>query len=176
MSIEVPVGGQWEVVEHHEWPHLTNGYTVDFSADGSKYRRLRFFLGFAAQTLNIHVDSTTRVTGGINYQQGSGSGNYEHPINITNQHYGLSQRGTGYLQGYIIPRRAGSFGWLMMFRGFSALSSDFTSVGSAQGTIAGRLFWEWITPNMTNWDMQMGFSSLQGEGGAYQLFVEGERR
>lgn len=176
MGVEVPVGGQWEVVAHHEYPYITNGYTINFQVNGTQYRRLRFFLGFAAQTLNLRVNGSTRVSGAINYQQLNGSGNYEHPLNITNQDFGMAQRGTGYLQGFIIPRRTTSHGWLMVFRGISALSSDYTSVGSAQGTIAGRLFWEWTTPNLVNWDMNMGFSSLAGEAGAYQLFVEGERR
>lgn len=176
MSIECVIGGQWEVIHHAYGDNVTNGYTSRFTADGDKFRRLRFFLGFAGQSLHLSASATSMFSGAINYQQRDGSGNYHHPHRVTNTYHGMAQRGTGWLKGHMIPRHDGSeSGWLMTFRGFSGLGSDWTSVETTRGIIAGRIYWWRNPPVVGNWDFEMGFSSLAGEAGAYQLIVEGER-
>lgn len=176
MGIETPVGGQWEVIRHATGDSLTGGYTGLWRANGDKYLRLRFFLGFAGLSLHLRAQSDVMLSGAISYQQGNGSGNYQHPHRVTNSQYGIAQRGTGYVMGTCIPRRDGSeSGWLMGFRGFSALSNNWNDVGNAQGTFSGRIYWWRNPPSLNDWSFEIGFDSLANEAGAYQLLVEGER-
>lgn len=178
MSVEVPCGGQWEVVKHAYNDNLNGGYTALWSADGNKYRRLRFFLGFSSQSLYLKALAASMFSGAINYQKAdtAGTGTYHHPNRVSNNTHLMFGRGTGYLQGWAMPRRdASESGWLLNFRGFWAAGTNWNDAAGEAWNFAGRVYFWRNPPVLNDWTFEVGFSSAANEAGAYQLLVEGQR-
>lgn len=176
MTVEVPVGGQWEIVDEVV-QSINAPYTLRFKADGSRYRTLRFLLGFAGHSLNLYPPAETLLSGSVSRtRNASNSGDYLHPHRANNQHVNVFLRGTGFLQGHLIPRRDGTeAGWLMYFRGFSAYSSNWNDASGEHWSAAARLYWWKTTASPTDWDFGVGFGSSTGDSGTFHLLLEGER-
>lgn len=177
MSIETPVGGQWELIRRQHNDSVSNGYTAQFQVDGGKYRMFRFQLGFVGQSLMLTKHTSSEMSGAINKVRHDGSGNYLHPHRPTG-HVDIFNRGTGWLKGFGIPRRTGENGWLMCFNGYSAYdaSGSWVAAGGDYFMCSGRIYWWRIPTSTTDWsNFQMGFGSYAGQDGAMSLVVEGLR-
>ena len=173
MSVELPIGGQWERLQQIAWDDtLSGGWTREFTADGSKFRMLRFDLGFVGQAVNINIHGTARMWGAINKNKHDGSGIYIHPQSVNNSRYSILGRGTGYLRGFMIPKRVSGpvasggslvrgFGWLMNFHGYSAEdgAGGWAAAGNDYWRIGGRIFIANNDPDEQSWNMQYGFST-----------------
>lgn len=175
MSVDVVQGGQWRPL-YFRSTDVSNGYTARFKADGRDYRMLRFNLMFVGQELALSVPNPTRMSGAVTQYFADGTANYNHPIDVGNTVYSLRDRGTGGMQGFLIPRLSIP-GWLMCFTGhiLTTPSGDPWSNPTAGASISfdGRLIFQKDGIPANDWDFEFGFGSYSGQVGHYSLLIEG---
>lgn len=181
MTIELPVGGQWERLDAYANDNVTNGYTKEFVVDGSQFSMARFSLGFVGQSLNLNINGNARCWGSFNFNKHDGTSSRRNISGVSNSAENLLNRGTGGLYGLMIPKRSSDtnmgVGWLVTINCFSPLDSagDWVAAGGDYWRLDGKFFVSNQTSLAATWGFRFGFSSYAGQSGAVNFKLEGVR-